>query len=748
MKQFAVFAFLIAGALPAAAQGLIIPDEPDLPPLAITRHDVRVSIDNQAAVTTVEQLFVNNTEKRLQAQFVFPIPKDAAASAFSLTVDGKKHDGEMLEKTQAREIFESLIRRAQDPTLLEQLGGRLFRASIVIDPKAKQLIALQFSEVLTAENALVRYLYPVRNGATRGATVNGDFSVEVSIKSNSPIGNVYSPSHAVTVTRDGANAAKATFSAKNVTLTKDFQLYYGLTEKALGVNLITYRPDPKEPGTFLMLVTPRSLKTEKVVMRDVVFVLDTSGSMKGEKIQQAKNALKQCISTLNDGDRFNLITFSSYVDTWKKELVPAAEFRKAALERVDAILAEGATDIDGALKAALSFPQDPNRPYVVIFMTDGKPTVGDATDPKIILAKAERAKSDSLRIFTWGVGYDVDTTLLDGIAAATGGVSEYVHPEEDIATKLATFWGRTSRPVLTNLELLVDSKDVQLVGMLPSSMPDLYAGGQLVLVGRYTGSGDVKLKLTGRVNGEKETFEYAASFPATQPGNAFVELLWAKRRIGQLLDTIRMKGENKELVDDVVRLSKQYGIETPYTSYLIHDDGKVSSTKGGGAGGGSFGGRDAKKLDHMADKDPAKPAAAQGGDRERKEKNEEAQALDEGFRAKDGKSSVDAASYLRKLKESDRDGGASAAFKPACGTRLFAYRGLWVDERFTADAAVTTVQFGSKAWLRIAKLHPEIKEALKVGTSIVFVTAKGKALAVACDGEKELTDDAIQALFK
>ncbi len=745
MKQIAVFVFILAGALPAAAQGIVIPDEPELPPLAITRHDVRVAIDNQAATTTVEQIFVNNTDKRLQAQFVFPIPKDAAISQFSLTIDGKKHDGEMLEKAKAREIFESLIRRAQDPTLLEQLGGGLFRASIVIDPKAKQRIALQFSAVLAAESSLVRYLYPVRNGATRGATVNGDFSVEVSIKSSSPIGNVYSPSHAVTVTRDGENAAKASFSAKNVTLTKDFQLYYGLTDKELGVNLITYRPDPKEPGTFLMLVSPRSLKTEKVVLRDVVFVLDTSGSMKGEKIVQAKNALKHCITNLNDGDRFNLITFSSYVDPWKKELVSAAENRKAAIERVDAILAEGATDIDGALKAALSFPQDPNRPYVVIFMTDGKPTVGDTTDPKVILAKAERAKSDSLRIFTWGVGYDLDTQLLDGIAAATGGVSEYVHPEEDIATKVSTFWGRASRPVLTNLELAVDSKDVQLIGMLPSAMPDLYSGGQLVLVGRYTGTGDVKLRLTGRVNGEKETFEYTASFPASQAKNAFVELLWAKRRIGNLLDTIRMKGENKELVDDVVRLSKQYGIETPYTSYLIHDDGKVSSTNGGAGGG--FGGREEKKLDTFAAKDPARPAAAEA-DKQRRDQNEAARGLDEGFRAKDGKAGVDAASYLRKLKESDRDGGGSAAFKPACGTRLFAYRGMWVDERFTADAALTTIQFGSKAWFRIAELHPEITDALKLGTSIVFITAKGKAIVIASEGEKELADDVINALFK
>ena len=756
MNRLLALAFVLAAALPAAAQGLVIPDEPDLPPLSLNRHAVRVDINNQAASTTVEQLFVNNTERRLEAQFVFPIPKDSAISRFSLTVDGKEQAGEVVVKEKARAIYQSLVSRAQDPTLLEHIGGDLFRASIVIDPKAKRTIALRFEQVLPAQDALVRYLYPVRHGSTRGATVNGDFSVEVRITSAGPIGNVYSPSHAVTVTRTSEREAKAAFSARDLKLTKDFQLYYGVCEKTVGLNVVAHRADPKSAGTFLMLLSPRStLLAQKVVQRDVVFVIDTSGSMVGEKIQQAKNALKHCIANLNEGDRFNVVTFSSFADAWKKELIPATpETLKAALARADAILAEGATDIAGAVDTALAFPRDASRPFVVIFMTDGKPTVGDTIDPKVILSRVEKSKSSNLRVFTWGVGYDVDTQLLDSIAAGTGGLSEYVHPEEDIATKVSAFWGKASRPVLTNLEIAVEGK-VQLVNVLPVALPDLYAGGQLVLLGRYTGDGAAKLTLKGRVNDKEETFTFDLSF-ADDAKNGFVDLLWAKRRIGHLLDTIRLKGENQELVDDVVRLSKEYGIQTPYTSWIILDDGKVSGA--GGAGGG-VGGRAMfatadrdraaeKKAQDKLDAWAKEPAASQPADEEqRKEHNDAAKALAGGFKQKDGKSAVDTAGYLRRLKESERAGEGLAVFRKASGTRFFQYRDLWVDERYEASHAVTSVQFGSAAYFRIVELHPELLEIFKLSPSIVVVTSAGRALVVSTSGEKDLSDAKINELF-
>jgi Ca-activated chloride channel family protein len=756
----------LAAAAPAFAQGLVIPTEPDLPPLALMRHRVSVAIENQAAVTTVEQVFLNNTERQLEAQYVFPIPKGAALSRFSMLVNGKDKAGELVEKTQARRIYNQIVSRAQDPGLLEYLGADVFRASIFpILPRSSQTITLRFEQVLAAEGTLVSYAYPVRANSKRGATVQGEFSIEASLKSPAPIVNVYSPSHSVTIQRGGERDARVEYREKQVTLQRDFQLYYSVDTKDVGLNLVCRRPDPKDPGAFLMLLSPQpKLQPSKVVERDVVFVVDCSGSMQGDKIRQARAALKYCLTKLNDGDRVALVRFSSYVDPWKKEFVAARDGRAEALAWADTLLAEGGTDIAGALDAALAYPRSAARPTYVVFMTDGKPTLGSTTDPKKILARVQEGRTEGLRLFTWGVGYDVDTHLLDGMAELAGGVSEYVRPEEDISTKIAAFANKAAQPVLTNLELEVVGGKVQLANVLPRQIPDLYAGSQIVLLGRYTGDGDVAIRLKGRVNGETQTFDYEGKFPAAEARHEFVETLWAKRRIGHLLDQIRLHGESKELVDDVVRLSVQYGIQTPYTSYLILEDGSpvtAAPARQGGAGGRPHADLPGDRLTRgdpalgqkLAElkKEPAPaPAAKPMEEAERRARNELAATLAEKFRSKDGKAGVDVSGYLRGLKEAGKadDRAGAAPFRKAAGTRFFLYRGMWVDERFEAADATTVVKFGSEAYFRLIEARPEIVEALKIADEILFVTAKGKALVVTAEGAERLTDAQVEEFFR
>jgi Ca-activated chloride channel family protein len=780
LGALAAFILISLAAAPAMAQGLIVPNEPDLPPLALMRHRVTVSIENQAATTTVEQIFQNNTERQLEAQYVFPIPRGAAMSKFTMLVNGKEKAGDLVEKTKARQIYNQIVNRAQDPGLLEYLGNEVFRANLFpILPRSTQTITLRFEQILPSEASLVSYTYPVRAGEKRGPTVQGEFTIDLGVKSPAPLQNLYSPSHAVDIVRKSEFEAQVSFRERHATLQKDFQLYYSVSDKDVGLNLVTSRPDAKEPGTFMMLVSPKpSLKPRKVVERDVVFVLDTSGSMSGEKIKQARSALKYGIAKLNDGDRFGLVKFSSWVDPWKKELVPAKENREAALKWVDTLLAEGGTDISGALDAALAFPRDPKRPSFIVFMTDGKPTIGDTTDPRRILAKVEKAKAapggESVRIFSWGVGYDLDTHLVDGIAAVTGGVSEYVRPEEDIAVKAAAFYNKSAQPVLTNLELKVIGDKVQLVNLMPRQIPDLYAGGQLVILGQYTGEGDVALRLTGRVNDETQTFDYEGRFPAAESRHAFIEPLWAKRRIGHLLDQIRLHGEKKELIDDVIRLSMEYGIQTPYTSYLILEDGTpVSAAPAGprrgldaataGAGRSAEFRKDAaeKKLEELAAKspapapraEPARPAEApadRAREAERQQHNQLARTLADEFKKQDGKAGVDVAGYLRQLKESDKETGkTSVAFKKAAGTRFYLYRGMWIDQRFEETYSTLVVKFGSEGYFRLVEARPELVEILKIGSEVVFVTASGKALVVAqATGQEKLDDARIADLFK
>jgi Ca-activated chloride channel family protein len=422
---------------------------------------------------------------------------------------------------------------------------------------------------------------------------------------------------------------------------------------------------------------------------------------------------------------------------------------------------------------------DPSRPSYIVFMTDGKPTMGETTDPKRILAKVIAAKlgkgGESLRLFTWGVGYDVDTHLLDDMAIRGGGVSEYVRPEEDIATKVAAFANKASQPVLTGINLKVVGDKIQLVNMHPRALPDLYAGGQLVLLGRYTGEGDVAFQLSGRVNGKSETFTYEGKFAAEESKFGFIELLWAQRRIGHLLDEIRLNGESKELVDDVIRLSKEYGIQTPYTSQLIlEDDRRIGRgfegrelpvpsgapvRKGVAAGGGKS--EEAKKLDALtveeARAEKNKPATAKPADAppptlpppaETAARKEMEDNFARRFKDKDGKAGVDVASRLRQLKEAEQSGDASLAeFRKAAGTRFFLYSGMWVDEKFDAAAEMTSVMFGSEAYFKLLEKAPQLVDAFKLGTRIVIVTSAGNCVAVCGSGSEKLTDAQIEALF-
>lgn len=804
----------------ARAAGLVIPVEPDLPPLALARHHLRVEIDRQAATTTIEEVFENHTTHRLEAEYVFPIPKGAALSAFALTVGGRRVEGELVGKARARSIYENTVRRSGDAGLLEHLGSDVFRATLFpVEPGRPLAVSLRFHAVLEAEGGLVHYVSPLRahggDGAPlRAPTVHGELRIDATIRSSVPIRSVYSPSHAVVVERPGASELEAVvaFSERGVAAAKDFHLYYSVSEEDVGFDLLTYRPHPGVPGHFLMLVAPRSrLQEERLVERDIVFVVDTSGSMEGGKMEEARGALRHAITRLNPGDRFALVRFSTSVYPFTDRFVPAgAGERAAALAWIDGLEARGGTDIAGALKAALSYPRDPARPSFVVFLTDGKPTLGDTVDPQEILARVESAAAAAradgaagVRLFPFGIGYDVDTRLIDSLAAAAGGVSDYVRPDEDIGAKVAAFFNRTSRPLLTGVTLEVEGGAVRLADRHPEAVPDLHAGTQLVLAGRYEGEAEATVRLRGRVNEKSEVFEYAARFPGTAEGAPFVEAVWARRRVGYLLDAIRLRGETPELVDEVVRLSTEHGIQTPYTSYLALDDGRQVAAAGGAPGApgaaalAAGGARGASRLGLLAREsleegkaaarkvdDLAELYAFGGADRSRPEgetplerragraedlrdgaaRSQNAAApleksLADGFYKRDGEAAVETARYLRRLKEAEGVSGAGwaggagdgrlvAPLRKAGSTRLVLHRGLWVDERFRAEDEVTAVRFGSPAYFALIAARPEVVEVLKASASLLLVTAPGKALLVAPSGAESLSEAEIAALFR
>ncbi len=541
-------------------------------PLEVTYHHVDVKIDSQIATTTVDEEFYNPNSQRLEGTYLFPIPKGAQIDKFKMDISGRQVEAELLSADKARKIYEDIVRKMRDPALLEYAGRDVFKVRIFpIEPNSRKRITLSYTQVLSADAGLVGYVYPLNTEKFSSKPIP-EVSVNVEINSKQPLKSIYSPSHAVTIKRDGPYRATVKYDVYDALPNTDFALYFAPEKDELGVNLVAHKV-ADEDGSFLLLVSPGlDVADSKILPKDVAFVLDTSGSMAGKKLEQAKKALQFCVENLNDSDRFEILRFSTEVEPLFNKLVDAtAANRETAEKFIGRLHASGGTAIDDALQQALALrPGEGDRPFVVIFLTDGMPTVGN-TDEDQIVANVKQASAGHTRVFCFGLGTDVNTHLLDRITEETRAASQYVLPDEDLEVKVSNFFARIKEPVLANPTIKFTG-DVRVSKLYPSPLPDLFRGDQLVLVGRYTGDGPSALVLEGTVAGAKRQFTYEVTFPKHSDENEFIPKLWATRRVGYLLDEIRLHGENAELRDEVTELARQYGIVTPYTAYLIAED--------------------------------------------------------------------------------------------------------------------------------------------------------------------------------
>jgi len=598
---FSALVFLNA-ALPVFGAGLIIIDDrwwpgplPPRPapmpwphpqphvfaPLELNSVQVHARINDQVAVTTIDEEFHNPNPSRLEGTFVFPVPRGAHLDKFAMEIDGRRVEAELLGADKARGIYEDIVRKLRDPALLEYAGQDLFKVRIFpIEPNSNKRISLSYTELLKSENGLVSYLLPLSTGKFSAAPIRS-VSLKVDLESQRPLKSIYSPTHSVDIKRHSATSATVGCETSQARGDTDFALYFAPEKDELGVNLLSFRTEG-DPGYFLLLATPGvEVKEQQRVFKDIAFVLDTSGSMAGKKLEQAKKALQFCVENLNDSDRFELIRFSTEVEPLFDKLVDATPSNRSKAEDfIKDLRPMGGTAIDDALKKALGLrpmeradatgPAREDRPFVVIFLTDGQPTIG-TTDENEILAGVKRACGGRIRVFSFGIGTDVNTHLLDRITEVTRGASQYVLPEEDIEIKVSNFFAKIKEPALSNPTLRFTG-EIRASRLYPSPLPDLFKGEQLVLVGRYTGSGASAAVIEGTVNGAPRSFSTDVKFPETASENPFIARLWATRRVGYLLDEIRLNGENSELKDEATSLARQYGIVTPYTAFLILED--------------------------------------------------------------------------------------------------------------------------------------------------------------------------------
>ena len=727
--------------VPVDGQGWIDPIRPT-PDFGVVklRSAVSVQVTGRIARVEVEEWFQNRSNAPMgESDYLYPLPGEAVFSNFSLFQGDQELRGETMDATRAREIYEAIVRAKKDPALIELAGHGLVRARVFPIARGEtRKITLRYTQVLArAGDALqFRYAAGARNGQFMGRRPTVDvvgegpgrlpdsapLSFTLTAANGREFRDAFSPTHEVRNSRDeGQLVVRPTRD-----LSGDFALFLPLSNTAVGITIASHRPSG-EDGYFMLTLSPGEIR-ESSVPRDVTAVIDVSGSMSGEKMNQGRNALRQLLATLGPRDRFRLIAFSNDVRSYRPEWTPASGSElERAREWVTNLRAEGGTNISGALDEAFRATTPTERLGIVLFITDGLPSVGEQ-NPERIAQRVERDRGNA-RVFAFGVGYDVNTYLLDRLSAAARGTTQYVQPSENVEHAIATLAAKIRHPVLADLRLSTGA--LRIVEVYPRELPDLFAGEELVLFGRYQSEraleGDVVL--TGRRNGRDERFSTRASFAAHENGNDFIPRLWASRKITALTQQLRLEGNDPRVIEEIRELALRHGLLSEYTSYLVQEPnvtvaqarreaGQVRGTIGSGA----------------AVPVAAPPPTAQTGQLA----VEQAQRMQRSNEVKT-QAALDASQkQMAEQSAANMQRADQTSTRAVAGRHFQQNRSVWTDLQHRSQRVVRIEPFSSAYFAILAKL-PELESYWKE-MDAVLVAGKRVSVQVEKGGSSQLSN--------
>lgn len=740
--QTILTAILIASLLLAVApcetcaDGVIVPIEPSpvVPRLgqfySVKYHRVQVEIKEQVVATTVEQAFINETGRPVEVEYLFPLPRNSSVNRFTLIVDGKEIAGRILDKDEARRIYDQIVRRRRDPALLEYVDSGMLRTSVFPLPaKGERAVKLVYTELIKSRKGaisngpdgnLFEYVYPL-NTEKFSHKVLEEMRVDFQLDAGAPIKNVYSPTHTIDLDWNGDRSVKGHWSDEGVRPANDFRLFWTLSEDRVGATLFSYRPDASEDGYFLLLASPWvppwrdpalggiRYEDREAIPKNLQLVMDVSGSMSGEKIEQARNAARFIVENLNPDDHFNIIFYNSVVDPlWNELHRPISGARSEAANRIGKVQAGGSTDINAALTTALKQIPGDDRPGYVIFLTDGLPTAG-VTDLNKIVENVETANEHGSRVFVFGVGFDVNAVLLDRLGADNHGIADYVPPGENIEAKVSSFYSKIRNPALA--DLVLDFGGIRVRDTYPQNLPDLFYGGQLVLAGRYRDAGKQKVVLKGTFGDEKPVYSYEFGFTEKSDPEeyAFVARIWAQKKIAWLIEQIRWHGTNQEYVDEIVALSKRYGIMTQYTSFLAEEDVDIA--------------RDLRPLREEAWRNMDSVMGFETG----------AQGVSQSMQSKKLAASEMAPATAGYIDATGREVQVEK-IKIIGSKTFYLKKGEWIDAEYKEGMGLTEVKLLSDAYFDLADRSPEQAKYLTFAPDQTIITViDGKAYKIIPD---------------
>ena len=691
--------------------------------------DVRVDLVDRVLHYEITETFVNRGGRVGEADFMFPLPKDAAFQDLKLSINGEMVSGETMSADRARQIYEEIVRRQRDPALLEWMGYGLLRARIFpIAPGEVKKVVVRFQTVAQREGDALRvdYFRGLRTNQVATGYPEGRVSFVLTYPNDPMYGTAYSPTHSIYEDRYASNdydagpADSDRFASSYRGSVRRFEVRDARGEVTLlipirrstsaAISLLTNAPG-NDDGFALITITPPAVRP-RAVPRDVTFVIDVSGSMNGQKIEQARSAGKQLLHTLSQMDRFRLIDFSSDVRTFRDDFSYATRDNLRAAERyLDDLDAQGSTNISGALEEALSAPTQSGRLPIILFLTDGQPTVGER-DPSVIAGNVAKHLGPR-RLFTFGVGADLNVSLIEQLALGGRGTASFVRPDESVERAVGIVASRLTSPLVTDVRVHADG--VRLRKMHPGGPVDIFAGEDLVLLARYDGSGNAVIRVDGQTTNGPVSWASRVVFPDRTRENPFVARLWATQRIGYLSAEKRKNGGSREIDDEIRELGERFGIPTEFSSYLVVEPGMNRGQQFGRRSDVSQGvvtgiaGNTAASAPAPAQFEAAKAASAQ--------------------RAVTSIAAADSAA-----------GTISDERVKRAGTYTFVLRaGVWTDTRYKNSGPVLRVKPFSDAYFKLIELQPDLREPLSVGERVV-VSGHSMAIELAANGVDQLSD--------
>ena len=700
-------------------------------PPYVTRQssDVRVELVDRVLRYEVTETFVNHGSRVGEADFMFPLPKGAAFQDLKLSINGEMVAGETMNANQARQIYEEIVRRQRDPALLEWMGYGLLRARIFpIAPGEQKKVVVRFQTVAQREGDALRIDY-FRGVQTSQRELNqqseGRMSFVLTYPNDPMYGRAYSPTHSIYeggYVRDREDSEDRSFGSNNRNSMRRVELRDVTGEVTIliptrrstsaAISLLANAPGNGD-GFALITLSPPSVRP-RPVPRDLTFVIDVSGSMSGQKIEQARAAGKQILRSLSPMDRFRLIDFSSDVRTFRDGFSNVTRESIRAAERyLDQLDAQGSTNISGALDEALSTPVQSGRLPIILFLTDGQPTVGER-DASVIASIVARQRG-SRRLFTFGVGADLNVSLIEQLALEGRGTASFVRPEESVERAVGIVASRLTSPLVTDVRVHGDG--VRLLKTNPSGPVDIFAGEDLVMLTRYNGSGDAVVRFDGQTTNGSVSWSTRVYFPDRSRENPFVARLWATQRVGYLSAEKRKHGGSQEIDDEIRDLGERFGIPTEFSSYLVVEPGMNRRIMGAG-------GVQLQSVVTTGMSVAPAPAAVQ-------------------FEAAKAAAAQRSVTSLSMADEADFSGYAGArkgGNVSRAGNVTFILRdSVWTDIRYKKSGTVLQVKPFSDAYFKLIEMMPDLREPFSVGERVI-VAGHSMAIELIPSGEERLTD--------